>query len=244
MIYSVIHPFYNHNETLKLHLPYWLRYFKGETEIILVDDCSPNGLDTTHLDKLSCRVTVARVQKDIPWNVTGARNLGASLAIGKYLIMSDFDCCVHPGLIKTLRTRVQTMKYREVLWPLLLMQEPTRRTKDGKLRQPHCNSFVMEKQFFNDIGGYDEDFAGGWGYEDSYFHQYQAAYHGATNTVMDAPGYFRYFRGHNHGEYARGRLNEQVNVTKFKDKISREDYKKPNGPTLRFNWDIVYKVNH
>jgi glycosyltransferase involved in cell wall biosynthesis len=61
-------------------------------EIIVVDDCGHPGLrDLLKNLERNTRVIYARINQDIPWNYTGARNLGVWLSRGDYLSMEDTD---------------------------------------------------------------------------------------------------------------------------------------------------------
>lgn len=237
--FSIVHPYYNHQATLPLQMALW-RTLSNEVELIVVDDHSDEPIDITGFDELKYPVKVVRVNDNIPWNVTGARNIGASLASGPYLILADFDCGVTPGMIKYLRPVVFGDK--DILFPYLQTSANLKKYKPyGKLSRPHCNSFIIPTKFYREIGGYDEDFAGGWGYEDTYFHNYLAKYKGAVHINPEPPICFRYFVGHNHGEYAFGRLNEFGNAMLLKRKIDAKDYERGPGQTLRSTYTTLYE---
>lgn len=238
-MFSVIHPYYNHTTTLPLHIELWNK-LPRETQIVVVDDHSPVPIDLKRIrNEVQCHIKVVWVEDDVVWNDLGARNIGAAVADGDRLIMSDFDCAVTPELMKYL------VKYNQPLdtiaWPCIQFNPNAKYGEHGKIGKFHCNSFVIWKEFFNKIGGYDEDFSGGWGYGDTYFTDCLAPYAGAKKEFLKPPAYFRYFREHNFGEYTVGRPGEQRNAKMQKEKIRNKEFEKGPGKTLRCRYKVLFE---
>lgn len=152
---------------------------KRAMEIVIVDDGSPedaardaigamwNG-DLAGLPALS----VYRVKKDIPWHQHGARNLGAHVAVAPWLLMTDMDHVVSATVLAEIFRLLPGLTVNEVLTfgrvdaPLTLTWKADHWTEfarsarpDGSLK-PHVNSFVVSRERYWALGGYDEDFEG------------------------------------------------------------------------------------
>lgn len=186
MLLSLVMPYYRNPGMLRRHLLVWRNEWsealKANLEVIIVDDGSP---DDAAVDVFSSmwngnrvglpQLSLYRITEDRPWHQHGARNLGAHVANGKWLLMTDMDHVVsHTTAAETLRLlpslgqnevvtfgRVDaplTLDWQADHWPEF---QRTRR-EDGSLK-PHVNSFVVSKKRYWNIGGYDEDLCGIYG---------------------------------------------------------------------------------
>mgnify|MGYP002676796780 CR=1 FL=1 len=61
---------------------------KKKLYILLVNDASTVNLD---LPKFDLNLTILRIQKNIKWNSSGAKNLGVLAATSARIIVSDID---------------------------------------------------------------------------------------------------------------------------------------------------------
>lgn len=238
--FSIVHPYFENNATLPLHVEQWSKIPKNQVELVIVDDHSgPNkGPDVSLLKDLQFPIKVFRVKNDILWNVTGARNLGAYYARGEQLIMSDFDLVVGAELISKLKTLDYTDN-KVVYWPV--MRKPDTEKTKNRFAKPHCNSFVINRDVFWRMGGYDEDFAGGWGYEDSHFHNILGKLFGLKNVILDNSGYFIWLdsAAHHPGTITIGRKGHKKNETLYYYKAKQtKDFR--SDPTLRFEYELIY----
>jgi len=174
--FSIIHPFYNnpkadfpHNtEGLTRHLDNWFgidQSIRRRMEIIIVDDHSPEPINVDMLKNKGFDISVYRILDDINWNVTGARNLGITKAKYDWLFLSDFDFSVTNLTLSGFPEIYKGDNY--TYWPELYY--PSMRRK--RWRCPHPNTFFIKKDVIKKAGMYDEDFAGHWGYEDSFLHE-------------------------------------------------------------------------
>ncbi len=182
MFLSLVMPFYRNSRMLCRHLMVWRDEWSAELkrdiEIVLVDDGSPepaadviaemwNG-DRTGLPALS----LYRVLEDRPWHQHGARNLGAHVAEGRWLLMTDMDHVVPASTLNEILGVLQTTPKNDVLtfgrvdapatltWRADHWTEFARtRREDGTLK-PHVNSFCVSRKRYWALGGYDEDFVG------------------------------------------------------------------------------------
>ena len=131
-------------------------------EFVVVDDGSDPALQITDIAPGPARplaITLARIQQDIAWNMPGARNLGALLARGRWLLFHDVDHFLPGASLQLL------LQHRAALDAGTLYRFA--RIEDGVAINPHINSFLCSREAFWRAGGYDEDFAGHYGHEDA-----------------------------------------------------------------------------
>lgn len=144
---TIIHPYYGQKNIVPFHK----LDFPG-VRMVFVDDGSPEALKPLEW------ADIYRIEEDIPWNQSGARNLGFHVSEG-WCIYSDIDHVVTKEVIQAIRNRDWDKSC--IYW--------FGRTENGKEIDPAYNCYFIHKEGFDKIGGYDEDFAGGYGFEDTLF---------------------------------------------------------------------------
>lgn len=177
---SIVIPYYRNPQTLHRQIDVWrdewATALKRDIEVVLVDDGSPTETagevlavsDPVGLPHLS----LYRVTEDRPWHQHGARNLGAHVARGRWLLMTDMDHVIPAHtLAEVLRLLPGMTAYEAITfgrvdapatpaWEAADWPEFARtRRPDGSLK-PHPNSFVVSRDRYWRLGGYDEDLAG------------------------------------------------------------------------------------
>ena len=142
----------------------------SEVEVIFMDDGSDPPLATD-----SQAVRIVPTHDTRPWTWAVARNAGARIARGEYVLMTDIDYIVPRAAIDdALAFTGDKMRFkrefgvldengeftqdRDVLACYGLSHE--RMKAKGVRLPPHPNNFVMRRQLFLDIGGYVEDRVG------------------------------------------------------------------------------------
>lgn len=165
---SIIIPVLNSHEVLRRQLLFYAQIgIPKDTELIIVDDGSDPPLQLTE-SSLGMNVRIHRTNDFRPWTWALARNAGARIARGEYLLMYDLDHIVPKYAIdfirKTTATKVQFVREFGVL------------DEEGKLTQersvlaayglpkdqglgigPLPNNFAMRRDVFWELGGYRED---------------------------------------------------------------------------------------
>jgi len=235
---SLIHPFYNHNYALPAHIGNWMEWdpqYKQSVEIIIVDDGSPEPLDVSLLKGLDLNIKVFKVKQDILWNVTGARNLGITQASAPWLAMLDFDMSL---LNRSLKDFLKlTVDNNKTYWPFLWL--PTK-NQPHRTRYPHCNSFFINRETMIKCGMYDEDFAGEWGWEDIFIHDFIFPSNGIKREWRQ-DCLIRWYRGFASGHVEKHPENQSnVNFKRMKEKaweVINGTY--INKDILRFDWEQV-----
>ncbi|MEO8297187.1 MAG: glycosyltransferase [Burkholderiales bacterium] len=162
---SIVINAYNAQAALDRQLANWGDYAPealARVEFVVVDDGSaePMRLDAAALPP-GARVLLARVDEDIAWNMPGARNLGAMLASGRCLLFHDVDHFLPQGALQRLLGNHGSLA-ADTLYRFA-------RIEAGVPIDSHINSFLCSRDGFLRAGGYDEDFAGHYGHEDSWF---------------------------------------------------------------------------
>ena len=133
----------------------------GRMQFVLVDDGSPAPVS---LPASGLNIVLARIHENIPWNQPGARNLGVMLAKTSKIILTDLDHSFSEKLLsKILDSSLPRKLYK------------FKRKRNGVTVSSHPNSFYCTKAVFYKALGYDEEFSGHYGHDDTFFIALQRA---------------------------------------------------------------------
>lgn len=164
---TVIVPFYNNKTMLEKQVENWNNYggdLGKAIEFIIIDDASPDHPAEPILQNLRHKKRLYRVRENIPWAQHHARNIGAHEADTEWLFMSDMDIILTP----------------EAAFEILNELEPDPRRYHtfarkfiGNIREPkyHCNTFLVTKENYWAINGYDCDYCGTYGGDGPFLRQ-------------------------------------------------------------------------
>lgn len=133
--------------------------------IVLVDDGSPPPLEAeTVLERLALlprlrqRLSLYRIDEDIPWNHPGARNLGCHVAPHGWLLRVDLDHALrHEAAARLLDIAPRKARFYR------FEREQLHAGESGievRPRKPHVDSYLMHRTLYWKVGGYDEDYSG------------------------------------------------------------------------------------
>lgn len=174
---SVVMAYYNNPEMLAYQYRVWEAYpqeLKRRVDFVIVDDGSkdpahhvqiPDGLD----------VSIYRIKVDIPWNQDGARNLGCSEARGPWLFMTDMDHVLPLTTLEYVLSQPLSEKYAYMFARVEHFDGRPVRDKKGAPK-PHPNTYLMTRQMYWDVGGYDEYFRGLYGTDGMFNHRLSQRY--------------------------------------------------------------------
>lgn len=115
------------------------------------------------------------------FNRAAARNNAARQSDAELLVFADADIVGEPAVI--LAAAVHALTDRTAVWPHtvthLLSSQDTRRVHDGAsitgmkgarlFKGSPAGILVVHRDLYDEVGGWDEGFDGGWGYEDVAF---------------------------------------------------------------------------
>lgn len=238
-------PYYDQPAMLRKQVEVWHTYPKWTwkfLELILVDDGSPNhpAFDVLMEQPLPpFLVQLYRIQEDIPWNHGGARNLAFDRMGEGWAVLTDID---HILPLES----VCSLLFIDLLPALVYI--PDRYRIRGVMNweeiERHSDSFILTRERFWGVGGFDEDFSGYWNgvsgpfrkalkrcsgiieLTDVCFHLY------GSDVIQDASvGVF-------------GRKGSEYDINMCKSSTLKRNYSRalkvysPKNP-LRFNWEQV-----
>lgn len=145
----------------------------SEIEIIILDDGSKPPITVS----TSCENLRVYPTGDIrPWSTACARNLGAQLSEGEYLLMTDIDHILSKeAILASLNFNGDKMMFprdyavlnseNNISQNLELLSEYG--LIGTKLNAgSHTNTFTIRRGIFDNLGGYDEKFCGKYGGDD------------------------------------------------------------------------------
>ncbi len=173
---SIVMPYYRNPGMLARHYQEWSSSwadgFKKLVEVVIVDDGSPEPAAEVRRPFNLPEVQIWRVKENRPWHQHAARNIGAHVARGAVLMMTDMDHVIPEDVLAVMLThsnhhtaltfgRVDAPADRPWTsqdWPS--MAETKR--PDGSLK-PHVNSFCLTRSAYWRVGGYDEEYCGHYG---------------------------------------------------------------------------------
>lgn len=163
---SIIIPVLDSHEVLRRQLLHFEQMgdWPSDTELIIVDDGSNPPLAPSS----SIPLVLIRTNDSRPWTWALARNKGALVAEGEYLLMYDIDHILTRDALDFVRgfdgLKVQFKREFGVLdEDGILTQERFKLFDYGLLRNkslkvgPLPNNFAMKASLFWDLGGYRED---------------------------------------------------------------------------------------
>jgi hypothetical protein len=198
---NILYSYFGQTEMVKKQVKEWKKY-SDQVNLCYVDDCAqvplvkPEGTEAY------------RITTDIKCNQGGARNLGMSKLKG-WVVMLDMDYLLTRQNIQ----RIFSEKLEKgTVYYLTRTGEPLSYT-----------IYLIHTDDFKDIGGYDEDFSGHYGWEDSEFnHRVKER---KNRDVLDIK--VKYFPGESSGG---------SDIQRNRDLLDWKLMMRDKGKNLRFKW--------
>jgi hypothetical protein len=227
---TLVYSYYNSIKAIEIQIDNWSRYpleLMRKLHFILIDDCSESKADL----KISFPINLVllRVTDSIPWNQPGAKNLGFKLAKTDWVFTSDIDHVLLPEMGEKL---IELKKDKQTVYYF------SRLTDKGESRNSHPNSFLIHKDVFWELGGYDEDFCGHYGYDDillrTMIQSCCKAEHLNSVYLINHPSL-------GSSDLDRNRRKNKRLLKRKKKQLQKGKYQ--NKGILRFNWELVKNLS-
>jgi len=157
---TFVYPYYENAGFFATQLERWRHYpadLAASLSIVVVDDGSPTAPAAAVLDAQAsrpARLRLFRIDVDTRWNWLAARNIGAHHADPGWLLLTDMDHVVPEA---TLRTIVDGRPDPGRVYAF------SREEHTGVTITPHSASFLLTRDLFWRVGGYDETLSGYYG---------------------------------------------------------------------------------
>ena len=166
---STIITTYDQHAVTLVHVLACMNSSRPPDEIIVVDDHGHPGMrDLLVSMKKTVPVTYARIKEDIPWNYTGARNLGVWLSTGDMLSIEDTDNIPSEHAYRDSleffdkNPDAGHLLYgkRAKITKKTALNVPIKEWKTLGSRPRHSDTCMLRRDTYLDLKGCDERFAG------------------------------------------------------------------------------------
>ena len=164
---------YKDHEITKIHVRECMAGTLIPDEIIVVNDGGTPDLKDKLLElDIKTKLVYATIKEDIPWNYTGARNLGIWLSTGDIISLEDndhiptrefYEDCLNKFKESPETQRIRTHK-RRVIAREDVLTNPMEEWVQISSRPPHQDVTVNRRELFLKLKGYDERFSGEYGW--------------------------------------------------------------------------------
>ena len=229
---TIISHFYNKHEWVDKQINHWQHLnsnLRDQFEFILVDDFSDEEYALPNND---LNIRLFRVTDDIPWNQSGSRNLAMYHATGTIALFIDIDQHMKIDFLERLAGASENIQRNTIYF--FKIDPPILNIQNGEYLNHHPNSFFVNLQDYKTKIHYDEDFAGGYGYEDVFLFRAWEKLGGKMTFVNEEVSSDLPFGTTNLDRDIK--RNEDI----IKKKIFEENFK-VSPSILRFNWREVTK---
>lgn len=167
-------------EVVRRQLLHMARIIPADCELVLVDDGSEPSLKEVCDSVTKPFAFVLRCTEDRrPWTQPRGRNVGASMARGNKLLFFDIDHIVSEDVLRTCLAytgdKLHWTRVPAVLDELgRIVTDRHTLIEHGMTSDApsvHANSFLIRRELFEQLGGYDEWFCGSYGGDDVDFNR-------------------------------------------------------------------------
>jgi glycosyltransferase involved in cell wall biosynthesis len=236
---TIIIPYYRNPEMLKFQMEQWAawpQFVKNQTKFIIVDDGSPEPLE---LESCPYDLKVARIEENIPWNFSGAKNLGVHLCDTEWFLLHDIDYVFHNPAMKEVLELDRSRPHIFYRFKCVMNNSGKAKRKD---HHP-ISSFFSSRTNFWAAGGHDEDFSGHYTCHDNAIYWRMTRNPGlGVDIKLDYPYMTAYVKGEigdaDTDHEAEG-WNRNGSRNRFLLTEKRREAVEWSNDILRFQWHIA-----
>ncbi len=203
---------------------------------VIVDDGSPAAL--TLPAALALNLTAYRIRPDIPFNYGGAKNLVFDRAATPWVLITDIDHVVDAGAAARLLDLDLSDERVVYTFARRFPAGPMSETRVEVRAKPAIPAtLLINRRVFWEAGGYDEDFSGHYGKDDSLLKWHLVRNHGCRLVQLDLAllCYACVYR-----DAPSPPRDVRRNARLFAEKTRAPAYHP--GPPLRFDWVETYRA--
>ena len=140
----------------------WSDDVKKHVRIILIDDHGTPTIESMLSDRpMDYDLSVYRILDDIKHNIPGAMNLGMMVACTPWILTMDTDYTFKPDVMQNF---LGFKPHQQNIYAFFQQREPHDEAVNRRERT-HTNTWLMHKETFTALNGFDEDFSGTVGAE-------------------------------------------------------------------------------
>jgi hypothetical protein len=226
---TLVYAYFENGSMLDRHLVEWNQYVnKDHYRAIIVDDCSKRDPAIDHLkDKEHpFPIELFRINTDIPWNQDGARNLAMTHARG-WCLITDMDHML---------SKESAQQLLEMELDINQTYRPARiKAKSGDTHHSHPNSYIIHRDNYWKIGGYDESYQGYYGTDGIFVRQVKKIT-GLTSIAVSLTLFSR-SDIEDAATVDYGRHGSEYHISKNPTLMKRKKQKFNPIPPLNFEWE-------
>lgn len=209
-LFSIIIPVYNRATIVSSTIDSVLNQDCKDFEIILIDDGSSDGIENTISNYVAEKALIFHTQPNS--GVSAARNKGAFLSKGEYLLFLDSDDHVSQNWLSDFEKKINPQNPEIIYCGINRLKDnilveytnPRNPYKDGKsFGNVIPGSFCLKSTFFNEIGCYDDNLAYGENTELGF----RIKLENPSVEYVDSPNLFYTLHENSHGKNALNKMN-------------------------------------
>lgn len=211
-------------------------------ELVLIDDYSTPAVDTFP-DRGA--YILARSDAAMQWNY-GVKNLGAHLARSQWLLFTNVDHMPEPAAMRAICEVI--LRSSPKIVHRFARYNPDKPAQSRYNTIPHIGTLLMHRSVFELVNGYDEDFSGRYGHDDTHMRDWLRAYDIEEQPHPDIA--FRNFSGGTgdadfltQPAWSRDTAENAQLLFQKQDCMRRRPHDLPVGARVRFNWRLKQVQN-